>query len=81
MQQWQTNTWQRFTGRLWVLLRVEFLAKIKAMDGCLLKSVGGRGNQPGQFKWPNGITCSKEGEIYVCNTMNSRIQVFDKDEI
>ena len=53
--------------------------KMMTMDGRLLKSVGGRGNQPGQFQWPNGIRCSREGEIYVCDTMNSRIQVFDKE--
>lgn len=53
--------------------------KVMTMDVQLRKCVGGKGTQPGQFNWPNGIRCSKEGEIYVCDTMNSRIQVFDKD--
>ena len=49
------------------------------IDGIVVKSVGGRGTNPGQFHYPNGIRQSKEKEIYVCDGDNHRIQVFDED--
>ena len=49
------------------------------IDGIVVKSVGGRGTNPGQFNYPNGIRQSKEKEIYVCDSNNHRIQVFDED--
>ena len=47
------------------------------MDGHILASTGGRGSIPGHFNFPNGIRISKQNEIYVCDTHNHRIQVFD----
>jgi DNA-binding beta-propeller fold protein YncE len=49
------------------------------MNGTILKSTGRKGSNPGEFNLPNGIRLSKEGEIYVCDTRNDRIQVFGKD--
>ncbi|XP_078585982.1 uncharacterized protein LOC144867779 [Branchiostoma floridae x Branchiostoma japonicum] len=37
---------------------------------------GRRGHGPGQFKCPHGVTVSNEGEIFVADNMNGRIQVF-----
>ena len=47
-------------------------------DGKLLKAVGGRGECPGQFDFPDGVTlnCNK---VYVCDTNNHRVQIFDTD--
>ena len=47
--------------------------------GSLIKTVGGHGNLPGQFDLPNGLRVSKKSELYVCDSRNSRIQVFDVD--
>jgi hypothetical protein len=52
--------------------------KMMNMDGKVLKTVGGRGSSPGKFNMPNGIRSCK-GIIYVCDTMNDRIQVFDRN--
>ena len=48
-----------------------------SMDGHILASVGGRGTEPGFFNWPNGVRISKHHEVYVCDTNNHRVQVFD----
>ncbi|XP_066270090.1 tripartite motif-containing protein 3-like [Branchiostoma lanceolatum] len=37
---------------------------------------GGVGSQPGQFMRPSGVTVSEEGEIFVADSQNKRIQVF-----
>lgn len=39
---------------------------------------GQPGSGKGQFKYPNGITTDSKGYIYVTDSGNSRVQVFDK---
>ena len=46
--------------------------------GNILKSIGKRGSLPGEFNIVNGIAL-KDGELYVCDTGNDRVQVFDED--
>ena len=55
--------------------------KVLKMDknGTVVKSVGRTGSNPGEFIFPNGIRQSKEKEIYVCDSFNNRIQIFDED--
>ena len=48
-------------------------------DGRHVKSVGGKGTTPGMFNFPNGIRTSTDNHIFVCDTGNNRIQVFDTD--
>ncbi len=50
------------------------------MNGSTIKFIGGtKGDRPGQFNFPNGIQLSKDNQIYVCDTHNHRIQVFNRD--
>lgn len=49
------------------------------MEFRILKSVGTEGCGPCKFDMPNGIRMSRDNEIYVCDTHNNRIQVFDTD--
>ena len=44
-----------------------------------MKSIGSRGNAPGQFNTPHTITSDDKGNIYVGDRGNQRIQVFDSD--
>ena len=50
-------------------------------DGHFLKSVGAnaKGKEPGQFNTPHTIATDKQGNVYVGDRGNSRIQVFDND--
>jgi DNA-binding beta-propeller fold protein YncE len=36
---------------------------------------------PGDFSKPTGVAVDQEGNLYVCDTMNSRIEIFDADGI
>ena len=48
-------------------------------DGNWLKSWGDRGKEPGQFNTPHSIAADANGNVYVADRGNHRIQVFDGD--
>jgi DNA-binding beta-propeller fold protein YncE len=56
----------------------EHTVKIFSPDGKLLGHIGlGQGNVPGAFEFATYIALDGEGNVYVTDTLNSRIQVFD----
>ncbi len=54
------------------------VAKI-GKDGDWIKSWGEPGSGPGQFNTPHSIAADAQGNIYVADRGNARIQVFDSD--
>ncbi len=48
-------------------------------DGTLLFTFGQRGEDEGEFNFPTNITVDKEGNVWVVDTMNGRVQIFDED--
>ncbi|HLX79550.1 MAG TPA: peptidyl-alpha-hydroxyglycine alpha-amidating lyase family protein [Burkholderiales bacterium] len=52
------------------------VAKVDA-SGNWLKSWGNRGNKPGEFNTPHSIAADAQGNVYVADRGNRRIQVFD----
>ena len=48
-------------------------------NGNWLKSWGDRGDKPGQFNTPHNIAADAQGNIYVADRFNRRIQVFDTE--
>ena len=46
-------------------------------DGRFLLSWGSRGTEPGQFNTPHSIAIDAQGNVYVADSGNKRIQVFD----
>src|SRR5215471_13111080 len=56
-------------------------ARIAKFDkvGKFVKSWGSRGSEPGQFNTVHGIAIDAQGNVYVADTGNKRIQVFDGD--
>ncbi len=48
------------------------------LDGKLLREVGrGKGTEEGQFYFPTYLAVGPDGSLYVADTLNFRIQVFD----
>ena len=50
--------------------------KVFDAEGHLLRTLGKRGVEPGEFNFPTYLALA-QGELYVTDTMNSRIQVLD----
>jgi sugar lactone lactonase YvrE len=48
-------------------------------NGRFVKAVGSKGSEPGQMNLPHTIAADAQGNIYVGDRSNSRIQVFDND--
>ena len=49
------------------------------LDGSLIRAIGKRGGEPGEFNFPTNLTVDHQGRLYVADTMNFRIQTFDRD--
>ena len=48
-------------------------------DGKIIKTVGRLGKRNAEFNFPIGLRVSKNNELYVCDSRNHRVQVFDLD--
>jgi hypothetical protein len=48
-------------------------------EGVIVKTIGKRGNQSGEFNFPTNVSIDKAGNIYVVDAMNFRIQIFNKN--
>jgi hypothetical protein len=76
-------TWDR-EGNIYVAdgaSRTVGNARIAKFDknGHFIKSWGSRGSEPGQFNGIRGIVIDAQGNLYVADAGNQRIQVFDGD--
>ncbi len=58
----------------------EHTIKIFNMNGDLVGKIGkGMGEEPGQFLFPTYLNLDAGGNLYVTDTLNSRVQMFDTD--
>ena len=46
-------------------------------DGRIIKTIGRLGKKNVEFDYPNGLRVSKKRELYVCDSRNNRVQIFD----
>lgn len=55
------------------------IASYSTLDGALISTFGKRGSEPGAFNFPTNLAVDAGGRLYVADTLNFRIQVFDVD--
>lgn len=48
-------------------------------DGKHLFSFGGRGSGDGKLNFPSDVAVDSKGDVYVVDSMNARVQVFDRE--
>jgi len=53
--------------------------EVFAPDGRHLRTIGSRGDGPGQFNFPSYAAVAPDGKLYVADTSNFRIEIFDAD--
>jgi DNA-binding beta-propeller fold protein YncE len=46
-------------------------------DGSFIRALGKRGVASGEFNFPTNLAVDREGRLYVADTLNFRVQVFD----
>ena len=63
-------------NRIYVLDKVRALVQVFDSHGKYLGETGTPGTGPGQFKKPEDIAVDNKGAIYITDTRNSRIEVF-----
>jgi DNA-binding beta-propeller fold protein YncE len=46
-------------------------------DGSFIRAIGKRGTENGEFNFPTNLSVDHSGKLYVADTLNFRIQIFD----
>nr|WP_320050963.1 6-bladed beta-propeller [uncultured Desulfuromonas sp.] len=62
--------------RLFIVDYLRHAVSAYTLDGNYLFEIGGKGTRPGWFLYPTDVTVDMEGNIYVTDTFNHRIQEF-----
>ena len=48
-------------------------------DGAPVRTIGKRGSENGEFNFPTNLSVDRQGRLYVADTLNFRIQIFDRE--
>ena len=46
-------------------------------DGTFIRAIGKRGTETGEFNFPTNLSVDRSGRLYVTDTLNFRVQIFD----
>lgn len=66
------------TKEIWVVETNAHRISVLNDRGELIKTIGSRGDENGQFNFPTSIWIDKDGNAYVVDAMNFRIEIFNK---
>lgn len=57
----------------------EHRIEVFSLDGKHLRTIGSRGTGGGQFNYPANLAVAKDGNLYVVDMLNFRVQIFDPE--
>jgi sugar lactone lactonase YvrE len=57
----------------------EHRIEVFSLAGQRLRSIGKRGPAPGEFNYPANLAVAKDGNLFVADMLNFRVQVFDPE--
>lgn len=57
----------------------EHRVEVFALSGKHLRTLGKRGDQPGEFNFPSAVAVAPDGSLYVADMLNFRVQKFDRE--
>ncbi len=64
---------------IWVLETKAHRIAVLNSKGELLKTIGSRGNAPGEFNFPTHIWIDRHGQVYIVDSMNFRVQIYNSE--
>ena len=64
-------------GRIYILEGQSAEVRVFTSDGAHLRTFGRRGEGPGEFRFPTGMTWAPDGRLWVADPGNARYAVFD----
>ena len=64
-------------GHLIVSSKSSDKVMVYTTGGELVDVFGGCGSGSGQFNYPSGVSVDRDGLVYICDSINHRIQIFD----
>ena len=62
-------------GEIFVADFSDHCVTVFGQDGRFIRTIGSQGTAPGQFSGPTGVAISPDGELYISEHSNSRVQV------
>jgi DNA-binding beta-propeller fold protein YncE len=71
--------WDAANHRLFVADVTAHQVVVLSDVGAVVKRIGQRGEALGEFNFPTAVALDHQGRVYVCDTLNWRVQVFDGD--
>ncbi len=69
----------KHAGQIYISDTGRNVVEVYGLKGEKLKTIGGPGDEKGQFNFPVDLFVDMNGDLYVVDTMNFRIQIFDRD--
>ncbi len=67
-------------GRVYVVDSRKHFVNVYSLDNYkFIQKIGERGHEEGMFNFPTNIALNSEGNLYVVDTNNFRVQIFDPD--
>ncbi len=66
-------------GKIYITDFLDFHVKIFDLKGNFLKTIGGLGQNLGQFSRPKGVAVDRDENLYVVDAAFDNVQIFDKD--
>jgi len=66
-------------GRIYVVDGVNHKIRIFNRNGKFLSSLGRKGSENGEFRYPLGIDIDSSGKVYIADSGNHRLQIFSPE--
>lgn len=71
-------SWSSVTQEIWVTETAAHRILVYDQEGKRIKTIGTRGDGPGEFNYPIAVSFNRMGQAYIVDALNYRIQVFDQ---
>lgn len=66
-------------NEIWVVETGAHRIAVLDLSGKLIRYIGERGIEPGQFNFPTAIWVDKQDKVYIIDSMNYRVQIFNAE--